>query len=444
VSRRHTLRRTLLLGGTLLLGVLIILLAADRVLGAPRSDLDQLAIILSISGTVSLLLGGVAVRWGGRRVGSLRLRLALTFGVGLLVAIANVAAASVLMFLSGHDLTLLLLLLLFAAVISTVFGSLAAGAVTEDLGVLAAAAGRLAEGDLQVRVRPEGRDEVARLAAAFDRMADRLEAAFTRERALETDRRDLIASVSHDLRTPLATTRAMIEAITDGVVADRAEIQRYLTLILHEVHHLNRLIDDLFELSQIEAGALQLRLEPVRLPDLLASTLAAYGARARDQGVVLEHTVAPALPPALADAARLQRVVRNLIDNALHQTPPGGCIRVVARRGDEAETARVSVYDTGPGVPPAEQARIFERFYRGERSRQRGESAPNRSVGAGLGLTIAHGLVRAHHGRIWVESTAHGGAAFHFTVPLVRGPSASGGGSRHASAAQEEAQDERA
>ncbi len=127
---------------------------------------------------------------------------------------------------------------------------------------------------------------------------------------------------------------------------------------------------------------------------------------------------APACQPALADPLRLQRVLRNLLDNALHHTPPGGLIRVEALPSANEPSLWVRVSDSGPGVPVDERERVFERFYRGERSRQRGEANPSR-VGAGLGLAIADGLVRAQRGRIWVEPTASGGAAFTFTVPLA-------------------------
>jgi signal transduction histidine kinase len=417
-ARPLALRRTLALAGILILAVLAMLLVATR-MGAPPADVSQLGVILLVSGSASLVVGAAVLGWAGGRATSLRLRIALAFAAGLVVALANVAAASVLMFLSGHDLGLLLLLLAFAAVISLAFGYLAATALTEQLDLLTRVADRVAEGDFSPRVHLRGSDEMARLAATFDHMAERLEAAFERERTLEASRRELVAAVSHDLRTPLATTRAMLEAIADGVVSDPIEVRRYHGLMLHEVHHLSRLIDDLFELSQIESGALQLRPESVSLSEIVSVTLAAYDARARDGGIVLEQSVAPTLPSAFADPLRLQRVLRNLVDNALDNTPPGGLIRVAAAAPDGEAVARVSVSDTGPGVPPAERERIFERFYRGERSRQRSETASGR-VGAGLGLSIARGLVQAQHGRIWIEPTTAGGAAFYFTVPLAR------------------------
>jgi signal transduction histidine kinase len=390
---------------------------AELVMGAPRQDVEQIALILLGSGAGSLLVSMAVIRWGSGRLGSLRLRFALAYGLGLLVALVNVLAASALMFLSSHDLAFLLLLLGFSAVLSLAFGFSVGTDLAGQLGALARSAGRLAAGDWSTRAGVHGSDEVARLGATFDQMAAQLEASFARERELEASRRALIAAVSHDLRTPLATTRAMVESMADGVVTEPSEVRRYLHLILEEVQHLSRLIDDLFELSQIESGALELRLAPTQIADLVGQTLAAYQARARDSGVALEHCEADGLPVLTADADRLQRVLRNLIDNALHHTPVGGAVRVESRA--EGDQVHFVVSDTGPGIEPKDLERVFERFYRGERARSRG-SAAGRPVGAGLGLAIARGLVQAHGGRIWTERSASG-AVFHFTVPLVSG-----------------------
>jgi len=418
---------------------------ATFVMGAPRADVQQLAVILAVSGAGSLLAGSGAVRWfAGRRHG-LRFRLAAVYGAGLVVTLINVLAAALLMFLNTHDLLLLLLLLGFSAILSLLFGYAVTGNVVEDLSVLGFAARALASGDLRARANLVGTDEVAQLGGAFDRMAGRLQEGIERERAQEMARREMVAAVSHDLRTPLTTVRAMVEAITDGVVTDEDEVRRYMGLIHGEVHHLSRLIDDLFELSQIESGALHLDLALTRLPELLAQTLEAYEAPARDSGVTLEHALQPGIPPVQVDAARLMRVLRNLIDNALRYTPSGGKVRVEAQIETRSETpalrlVRVSVRDTGPGLPEGEAERVFERFYRSAKARTRAERTPrpHSPTGAGLGLTIARGLVQAHGGRMWAEShTDHTGdsnvastpgtsstpvppgASFHFTLPLA-------------------------
>ncbi|MBV9598528.1 MAG: HAMP domain-containing protein [Chloroflexi bacterium] len=404
----------LALAATLVVAIALALMAADHLLGAPQHDLELLAWFLTVSAVLSLALGALVIRWAGGRIGSVRRRLALAFGVGLLVALVNIVTTSALMFLSPHDLGLLLLLLVFAGVISVAFAYAVAGVLTNQIEALSAAANQLAEGDLSVRVGAHGRDEIGRLAAAFDAMAEQLEQAFGRERALEAGRRELITAVSHDLRTPLATTRAMVEALADNVVNEPADVQRYLGLILQETQHLSRLIDDLFELSQIDSGALRLQCLPIDIAELVAETVAAYQAPAAEGGIRLEEAVADAVESirVQADPERLQRVLRNLLDNALRNSPRGGLVRVAAAM--HVGAARMSVDDSGPGVPDDELERIFDRFYRGEPSRRREAPAGG---GAGLGLAIARGLVQAHKGRIWAERSPLGGMSVRIELP---------------------------
>jgi signal transduction histidine kinase len=406
----------LLVGATLLVAIVVVLVVAERIVGAPRGDLELLATFLTASGVLSLVLGALLIRWAGGRIGSVRLRLALAYGVGLLVAIVNVFTTSALMFLNTHDLTLLIMLLAFAAVISLAFAYAVASVLTTQIGDLSAVARRLSAGDFNARAMVHGQDEIGRLATAFDDMAEQLQDAFARERALEAGRRELISAVSHDLRTPLATTRAMVEALADEVVTDRADVQRYLGLILHDIQHLSRLIDDLFELSQIDSGALKLRCVPIDVAQLVSETVAAYQAPAAENDVHLEEAVARSVEPTRIDGDpdRLQRVLRNLLDNALRHTPAGGTIQVQAASADGQ--VQVSVSDSGPGVAEADLERIFDRFYRGELSRRRDESSAAAS-GAGLGLAIARGLVQAHRGRIWAEPSPLGGVSVQIRLP---------------------------
>src|SRR6202165_1806070 len=166
----------LLVGGTLLVAIVVALVVAERIVGAPRHDLELLALFMTASGVLSLVLGALVIRWAGSRIGSVRLRLALAYGVGLLVALANVLTTSALMFLNAHDLTLLVLLLAFALVISLAFAYAVAGVLTAQIGDLSRAAGRLAQGDMAARVgSAHGSDEIGRLAAAFDNMAEQLQ-----------------------------------------------------------------------------------------------------------------------------------------------------------------------------------------------------------------------------------------------------------------------------
>jgi signal transduction histidine kinase len=186
-------------------------------------------------------------------------------------------------------------------------------------------------------------------------------------------------------------------------------VRRYLRLINREIHHLSQLIDDLFEMSQIESGTVELNLEPVDLGAVVSETIAAYEAQSRQRNVRMTCDVGANLPQVDADPTRLQRVLRNLVDNALRHTPSDGQIQLSALARDG--TLEVCVNDSGPGIAEVERALVFDRFYRGERSRSRTEQPG--IPGSGLGLAIARGLVEAHHGQIWVDTSPLGGAAFH-------------------------------
>jgi signal transduction histidine kinase len=402
----------------LLLGLAGALAFAQMGMRAPTSDVHLLALLLPASSAGALLLGAVVFRWVGRQLPSLHLRIVLAWAFGVIAVLAVVLVTSMLMFLNNHDLSLLLLLLGFSSAVSIAFGYSVASSLSGELRGLSRTASRLAEGDWSARVNHGGADEVAQLAAAFDQMATRLQQTFQRERELEASRRDLIAGVSHDLRTPLATTQAMVEAILDGVVTEPEGVQRFLRLIRSDVLLLSRLIDDLFELSQIEVGALRLELAPTPLPDLISETLEAYRAQAQDSGIRLECEVEPGVPPVAADGPRLQRVLRNLLDNAQRYTGAGGLVRVEARA--DGPSARISVADTGPGVPADDAERVFDRFYQGSGQGNTPRKATGeRTRGVGLGLASARGLVEAHGGRIWVEPRSPTGTVFHFVIPFA-------------------------
>jgi two-component system sensor histidine kinase SaeS len=229
-------------------------------------------------------------------------------------------------------------------------------------------------------------------------MAQRLEDSFTRERERENARRDLVRNVSHDLRTPLASIRAMIESINDGVVTDEPTIRRYLKTTQSEVETLSQLINDLFELSQMDAGILELHTEAASVQDLVSDTLESMAAQAALQKLNLEGEVEQGLGPVVMDFPRVQRVLYNLVQNALRHTPSDGAISIRAR-------------DAGEGISTQELQRLFDPGYRRDQARSRG------SGGTGLGLSIAKGIVEAHGGRIWVESEPGKGSVFSFTLP---------------------------
>ena len=380
------------------------------VLGMPGTDLRDLIVFLTASGGGSILAGyaliSAAPRFG---LGGVRPRLMLAHLVVLAIAFANITVTAWLMFISPHDLGLLGLLLAFSAIVAVAFAALTAEQVRGAVREIAAAARQVAGGQLGVRVAPDGPDELAGLARDFNVMSERLEEMDRARREMEEARRHLIAAISHDLRTPLASIRVMVEAIDDGVVTDLETTQRYVRTVLGEVQRLSGLIDDLFELSRLDAGVLALQMEPGSLHDLVSDMLEALQVQAAEKGLTLQGAVDDRLPPVMMDAARVQRVLYNLVQNAIRHTPPDGTVLLEAQ--EEPDAVRVDVVDTGEGVPPADLPHIFDRFYRGEKSRVRGQG------GAGLGLAIARGLVEAHGGRIWAQSAPGKGARFSFVLP---------------------------
>ena len=223
-------------------------------------------------------------------------------------------------------------------------------------------------------------------------------------RQVEDARRGLVAAASHDLRTPLASLRLLVEAVDDGVAGEDRD--RYLGEIRTHVAVLSDLIDDLFELSRIEAGDISWTMRRVELGDLIGDTVAAFRTSAEERGVHLAAELPDDDVVAEADAEKVQRVLYNLIQNAIRHTPADGSVTVRAKGGPSE--VEVEVADSGEGIPAAEGERVFEAFYRGDSARD--------GDGAGLGLAISRAIVEAHGGRIWLED-AHPGTRVRFTLP---------------------------
>ena len=252
--------------------------------------------------------------------------------------------------------------------------------------------------------------ELAGLSDALALAHQRLAEARDRERALESSRRELVAWVSHDLRAPLAGLRAMAEALEDGVVTDYPTVTRYHTQIRKETARLTLMIDDLFELSRIHAGALRLCSRPVGLGDLLSEVLTSAEPLARAKGVQLRGSWT-ARRPVLADTAEIGRALRNLIVNAIRHTPSEGAVVVLGR--EEFDMAKVSVSDCCGGIPADHLLRVFDVGFRGEPAR-----TPGPTEGAGLGLSIARGIIEAHSGQIGVRNVGIG-CEFVIRLPLA-------------------------
>lgn len=261
------------------------------------------------------------------------------------------------------------------------------------------AASRIAAGDLAARVPAAGEDELGQLAQAFNMMAESLEQA---ERA----KRQVIADVAHELRTPITILRAAVEGFEDGVLEPTPE---NLSALKDRLHLTARLIDDLQQLALADMGHLSLRREAFPLDRVVADIVSLIGPQAEDGGIRLHLDLPSDVPPALGDRQRIEQVLLNLLANALRHTPSGGEVRITARPEGDSEI-RVNVCDSGPGLSPEDEAHLFNRFYRGAQARAAGP-------GAGLGLSVAKAIVEAHGGTIGAENRPQGGACFHFTIP---------------------------
>jgi len=348
-----------------------------------------------------------------RGLPSLRWTLLAVAVVAVLVAVVVVSAATTAMVLTGAQFRLVLLALIGGGMLGVVAAWLVARPLRRDLRRLRDVAGEVADGHLEVTTGITRRDEVGDLAAAVDRMVEKLGAL---ERSRERDdaaRRQLFIAIGHDLRTPLASLQAAAEALQDGVSPDP---QRYLRSMTADVRLLRGMVEDLFVLAKLEAGALHLERLRLDLAELVDGAVEASGPVAQRRGVQVQADLDGRVL-VVGDARALDRVLRNLLDNAIRHAPEGTGVQVRVR-GD-AGGCTVTVRDDGPGFPPRFQARAFDRFARADASRTRAAG------GAGLGLAIARELVEAHAGSIWLgdaEGTtdpAHGGVVS-FRLPPGR------------------------
>ena len=230
----------------------------------------------------------------------------------------------------------------------------------------------------------------------------------TRIRRLETVRRDFISNISHELRTPLTSLKALVETLRDGAMDDPPAARHFLTRMEEEVDALAQMVEELLELSRIESGQVPLRLRPTPVETIVRPPVERLRLQAERKGLRLTTDLPPDLPLVLADAQRMQRVIGNLVHNAIKFTPQGGVEVGASLQGEEVV---ITVRDSGVGIPAEVLPRIFERFYKADRARSGG--------GTGLGLAIAKHLVLAHNGRIWAESREGEGSAFHVALPVA-------------------------
>ncbi len=330
------------------------------------------------------------------RTSSLRWSFAIVAMIGVLGLVAGIVGTARAMFLSAHDFQVVLWVAAVAGVVSLAFSLLVAGMTVR--GSRAVQEATRALGEHGSFVAPPGTS--AELSAVSTQLAEtsaRLEASRERERSLEASRRELVAWVSHDLRTPLAGLRAMAEALEDGMADDPA---RYHQQMRETVDRMTRMVDDLFELSRIHSGALQLSLELVPIEDAISEALAVSGPVARANGVHLGGYAEPGVA-VRADPRELARMIGNLVTNAIRHTPSEGLVEVTARASGAGVEFAVS--DACGGIPEPDLERVFEVAWRGSHAR-----TPEAAAGSGLGLAIVRGIAEAHRGKVTVDNVGDG------------------------------------
>jgi two-component system, OmpR family, phosphate regulon sensor histidine kinase PhoR len=242
----------------------------------------------------------------------------------------------------------------------------------------------------------------------------------TELRRLERVRRDFIANISHELRTPLASVRLLAETLEEAIDTDPERAQEFVEKIETEVQHLSGLVSELLELSRIESGQMPMTIEPVGAEQLVREVMARLLPLAQRHRVTLRTEIAQGETLVAADSKQIARVLVNLVHNAIKFTPSGGMVVIGTRAQEEGRTQQFFVRDTGVGIRPEELPRIFERFYKADRSRSKADYIGPGGGGSGLGLAIARHVVEAHGGRISAESTLGQGSTFLFTLPVVR------------------------
>jgi signal transduction histidine kinase len=407
LSTRGLLSRFLLA----LLSIVILALVIFYLAMQPRgSELQLMALFLTTTSVITLFVGYVAYQLGWiSRAPSLRWALISTYLISSILTFMNVWLTARLMFVSEHDLLLGTILLGFASGIALALGYFFTETLMTRITKLKRTVREVRQGALEARAEIDGQDEITELAEAFNSMVAQVETAVKKQQELDALRKDLITWVGHDLQTPLASIRAIVEALADGLVDDPATRARYLNSAKHDIKALSSLIDDLFELAQLDAGGLRLDVQPNSLSDLISDTLESFSARADELGIVLTGEIDENVDPVRMDVSRIGRVLNNLMTNALRHTPEKGEIHLSAK--PSYGTVEVEVRDTGEGFSEEDLPHLFERFYRGEKSRNKATG------GVGLGLAIAKGLVEAHGGTIRADLLPESGARFVFTLP---------------------------
>jgi signal transduction histidine kinase len=381
-------------------------LAIGLAVGMHGDELTRLGILLAPALVVTVVAGAITrlVLLRSR----MRQRMIATALVGSLLSFANLSVLAYLMFVSRDDATLVAVLVLYSVAAGVGVALVQARSIVGAVDRLVTTADSLADGDLSARTGPlDAGPELDTLGRTLDGMAERLGNSIAHARDAETKRRELITAVSHDLRTPLADLRAMIEAIDDGVVEDLPSLRRYAAEMHRAVGSLVLLVDDLFELAQLDVAGIETEARRVPLHDVVRSALAACAMQVTMKGLALDISIDSAAD--VACSPRLVRVLQNLVQNAVRHTPSDGTVHIHAHPG--LSQLEIAVEDTGEGIPAENLPRVFDPFWRGDPARS--------ASGSGLGLALAKRIVEALGGSIRVESQPERGSRFDVAVPYV-------------------------
>jgi len=348
--------------------------------------------------------------WARARAGTLPRQFALVVAIVVAPVLLALVVVGALMVVSQHGAALLAVIVAAAGLVAIVAARLVAGGILRDVTAIRDGLMAVGRGNRDVRIETSAHDELAQLAAAANSMIMQLRDEEAARDQSDAARRDLIAAVSHDLRTPITSLRLLAEAIGDDIVDDPETRRGYLRRMSTHIDALSVLIDDLFELSRLEAGDISWSIEQVPLQELVGETVEAMRVQAEAKGVAVLAEVPDSLCPARANPEKLQRVLFNLIQNAIRHTPADGS--VVVRAGPVGAGIEFEIADTGDGIRTEERERVFTAFYRG------GTDAARTHPGAGLGLAVSRAIVEAHGGRIWLADTAIG-TRVRFTLPAA-------------------------
>ena len=420
------------------------------------AEAARLGFCLAISALTSVALA-VGAHWltTRARMESVRVQLGAPIVLTALVISVNVVLLARLLFASRQDVQLLFVFVAFGIAVALLLSSPLTGRITRAVARIERGAGRIAAGEYAFRIAEEGSGaakDLSHLTHLINEMAISLQDALDRRQAAEAHRSRVVTAVSHDLRTPVSSIQAMVEAITDGLVTDPATMDRYHQTLLTEVWHLTAVMEELFELTRLESGAFALQREHAHIEDLIEDALEATRERAERAHIYLNRQVDSGLPAIAVDVRRMYRVLEGLLQNAVRYTCPGGAIVVhagVLPSSAGNEDVLVQVIDTGAGILAGDLPHIFEPTYRAETSRTRpcpsaDTDGAREDPEAGLGLAIAARIVDAHGGRIWAVSPlpphvrtqlaladgacapprAFAGTMLSFTLPATRSPEA--------------------